>query len=320
MNNHTFSDTLRWLAVVMLMLVVVPSFGQGTLVTRPQRKTETKPAEPAKPSEPKQKQDHKKKTGMTKPQKPARPVSSHPAIVHSQQWAVDRILANMVRIEGGQLMIGVANATTEGASQDNVPAHEVSLSPYYLGKYEVTEEEWQLIVGNNPSDKSNGIMVSNTCPVDNVSWDECQQFVEKLAQLTGKPFRLPSEAEWEFAARGGVASDFLFAGMADIERCGWYVGNSSRVKHPVGQKEPNQLGLYDMTGNVREWCQDYYGPDYYAHSPSLNPQGPNEGSRRIIRGGSFNNQDEACVVTYRAYSSPDNKNKFTGLRLAYTEE
>lgn len=320
MNNHILSGTLRWMTMLILVLVAAPSFGQGILVTRPQRKTETKPAEPTKPTEPKQMKDNKKKTGVTKPQKPTRAVPSHPAIVHSRQWAIDRILGNMVRVEGGQLMIGVANAATEGSSEDNVPAHEVSLSPYYMGKYEVTEEEWQLIMGSNPSDKSNGIMVSNSCPVDNVSWDECQEFVEKLAQLTGKPFRLPTEAEWEFAARGGVSTDFLYAGTADIERCGWFVGNSSRVKHPVGQKEPNQLGLYDMTGNVREWCQDYYEHDYYAHSPSLNPQGPEEGSRRIIRGGSFNNQDEACAVTYRGYSSPDNKNKFTGLRLAYTAE
>ena len=257
---------------MFLFLILVPavSFGQGTVIVRPPKKAETKTetkvetkTEVTKPTQQKVKNNDKKNnTVAPKPSKPTRTVVSHPAIVHSQQWAVDRILKNMVRVDGGTLLMGVADASAQGATEDNLPAHEVSLSPFYICKYEVTEEEWQLIMGNNPSDKSNGMVVSLQCPVDNVSWHECQDFVSKLSELTGVAFRLPTEAEWEFAARGGETSESLYAGADDIEVCGWFVNNSSRMKHPVGQKQPNRLGLYDMTGNVREWCKDFYEKDY----------------------------------------------------------
>ncbi len=267
----------------------------------------------------KKKNDPVYKTGQTglKPRKEA----SVTKILHNQQWALDNIQKNMVRIEGGVLKMGVAVEGGQGATDDNTPLHEVKLSPYYICKYEVTEEEWQLVMGDNPSDKSNGMMVSSSCPVDNISWMDCQEFVKKLTQLTGIPFRLPTEAEWEFAARGGEEDPSVqYAGKSEIEDCGWYVGNSSRIKHPVGTKGANSYGLYDMTGNVREWVKDFYEKDYYSRSPEQDPQGPSKGDRHVVRGGSFNNQDDACAVTYRSYAAPDSKNKFTGLRLAYSAD
>ena len=239
---------------------------------------------------------------------------------HTQQWAIDNILKNMVLVEGGTFSMGVEKGSSKDATDDNYPAHNITLSPYYICKYEVTEEEWLLIMGTEPSDKSNGKVVSQSCPVDNVSWEDCQEFVKKLSELTNKPFRLPTEAEWEFAARGGKNTDLRFSGSNDLDPCGWSKGNSTNVKHPVGEKSPNQLGLYDMTGNVREWCMDYYEQNYYGKSPTLNPQGPSEGRSHIMRGGSFNNTNEECTVTYRSYTLPSNKNKFTGLRLAYSAE
>ncbi len=318
MNINHYRIISRCLVVAFSMWLCMPvcSYGQGTVIVRPPKKAGTK-TEVVKPKPPKKSNDKNPQT-PAKPQKPSRTVA--PAIVHSQQWAVDRILDNMVKVDGGHLMMGDPNGAKEDTSADNVPVHEVILSPYYIGRYEVTEEEWQLIMGNNPSDKANGLVVSKSCPVDNVSWEECQQFISKISQLTGRNFRLPTEAEWEFAAKGDSPTEWQYAGGTDIDEYGWFVGNSSRVKHPVGQKRPNALGLYDMTGNVREWCQDFYQKDYYAQSPETDPQGPEQGTRHVIRGGSFNNQDEACTVTYRSYSTPDNKNKFTGLRLAYSAE
>ena len=313
----------------MISLYAVPSLSQIKTIEPPKS-----------PISKQNKGSSSSKNGYSNPNSPLRPGSSvkpggtlhvppnnktHPEshserILHNQQWAVDNILNNMVYIEGGPMTMGITDSLAKDANYDNHPAHEICLSPYYIGKYEVTEEEWLLIMGTEPSDKSNGKEVSLSCPVDNVSWDDCQEFVSKLSQLTNKPFRLPTEAEWEFAAKGGKDSAFSFSGFDTIDECGWFKVNSTNVKHPVGEKSPNQLGLYDMTGNVREWCSDFYESNYYERSPILNPEGPTQGTHHVMRGGSFHNSVEECKVTYRAHTLPYNKNKFTGLRLVYSAD
>ena len=242
-----------------------------------------------------------------------------PTVVHTARWAADQLRKNMVRLDGGSFVMGVPSEGDAEGTEDNQPAHEVTLSPFFIGKYEVTVEEWRLIMGNDPSDDAGGKNTSSSCPVDNVDWNDCQLFIAKLKELTGLPFRLPTEAEWEFAAKGG-RDNTPYAGGDDIEDYGWWRTNSGRVKHPVGMKRPNGYGLYDMSGNVSEWCSDFYHEEFYAHSPSKNPVGPAEGSRYVIRGGSFFNQKDACEVTYRSYTVPEGKNKFLGLRLACSIE
>ena len=189
-------------------------------------------------------------------------------------------------------------------------------------------------MGNNPS-KFKGAKR----PVEYVSWDDCQEFIRKLNQLTGKQFRLPTEAEWEYAARGGnLNSGNKYSGSNNMEIVGWYYENSgdSRLDdstwdgntvdsitianncctHPVGQKQPNELGLYDMSGNVWEWCQDWYGENYYGSSPSQNPKGPSTGSFRVTRGGSWDGSAWLCRVSARYGFTPGDRDYGLGLRLA----
>ena len=200
------------------------------------------------------------------------------------------------------------------------PVHSVTLSSYYIGETEVTQELWQAVMGSNPS-CFNG---NSQHPVERVSWDDCQTFVDKLNDLlagqlpAGRRFRLPTEAEWEYAARGGNRSrGTQYSGSSSIGDVAWYDDNSGDRTHPVKGKSPNELGLYDMTGNVWEWCEDYYDSDYYSSSPSANPQGPSSGSRRVLRGGGWNFFADFCRVAYRNYGSPDFRyNGGSGLRLA----
>jgi formylglycine-generating enzyme required for sulfatase activity len=153
--------------------------------------------------------------------------------------------------------------------------------------------------------------------VEKVSWNDCQEFIRKLNALTGKRFRLPTEAEWEFAARGGNRSNnYKYSGSNDQGNVAWYSGNSSRETHPVGQKSPNELGLYDMSGNVYEWCQDWYDSSYYGKSPSTNPVNNTSASYRVIRGGSWSNDAGGCRVSNRDGYAPDPRGFVLGLRLA----
>ena len=170
---------------------------------------------------------------------------------------------NMVYVEGGSFHMGNNISRDCDAFEDEMPIHEVNTSSFYISKYEVTQEEWMFVMGNNPS-----LFGGSKRPVDNISWDDCQLFIKKLNELTGKQFRLPTEAEWEYAARGGKLSHgFKYAGSNIIQDVAWFEGNSDGQTHEVGSKMPNELGLYDMSGNVFEWCQDWYGnitkEDYY---------------------------------------------------------
>ena len=227
---------------------------------------------------------------------------------------IQNLIDNMVSVEGGTFTMG---ATSEQGSDANdndneKSAQKVTLSSFSIGKYEVTQEEWEAVMGKNPSEFKGAKR-----PVENVSWDDCQEFIRKLNQLTGKQFRLPTEAEWEFAARGGNrSSGFIYSGSDNLGSVAWYSDNSNSETHPVGQKQANELGLYDMSGNVYEWCQDWYGD--YSSSSQTNPKGPSSGSDRVNRGGSWGDDAGGCLcrVSSRICCAPDFRFYFLGLRLA----
>jgi formylglycine-generating enzyme required for sulfatase activity len=197
----------------------------------------------------------------------------------------------------------------------NAPLHKVCVSDFYLGKYEVTQELYEKVMGTNPSSyKKNG----PDGPVDGISWNNSQAFIKKLNALSGKQYRFPTEAEWEYAARSG-GKDETWAGTSDEKSLGkyaWYHKNSGQITHKVGLKKPNGLGLYDMTGNVGEWCQDWYNSSYYENSPKNNPQGPDNGEMRVMRGGSWNDGVIRLRPVSRFYYAPVSNSSVFGLRLA----
>ena len=213
---------------------------------------------------------------------------------------------NMVFVEGGTFEMGSDDSE---ASDDEKPVHSVTLSDYYIGETEVTQELWEAVMGSNPS-----YFKGLKNPVDYVSWDDCQEFVKRLNEITGKTFRLPTEAEWEYAARGGNKSrGYKYSGSNTIGDVAWYHSNSSSMTHQVGTKAPNELGIYDMSGNVWEWCSDWYGD--YSSSSQTNPTGPTSGSDRVCRGGSWGSNAQGCRVAFRGINTPDFRHDYLGFRL-----
>lgn len=222
---------------------------------------------------------------------------------------VNGIKYNMVWVEGGTFRMG---ATSEQGSEisDEKPVHSVTLSGYYIGKTEVTQALWQAVMGSNPS-----YFEGDDLPVEQVSWDDCQEFIRKLNSLTGQNFRLPTEAEWEFACRGGNNSrGYKYSGSNYIDNVAWYDGNSGDKTHPVATKSPNELGIYDMSGNVWEWCADRYGD--YSSGRQTNPKGPYDGSFRVNRGGSWFDVARYCRSSFRIIINPAFRFNYLGLRLA----
>ena len=223
------------------------------------------------------------------------------------------ITIDMVKVEAGIFMMG---ATSEKLNpyNDEKPVHEVTLTnDYYMGKYEVTQALWQSVMGSNPS-----YFKGDNLPVEKVSWDDCQEFISKLNSITGRKFRLPTEAEWEYAARGGKKSrDYQYSGSSKVSNVAWYRDNGKQKTHPVGTKRSNELGLYDMTGNVWEWCQDWYGS--YVTSSQTNPTGVNSGSYRVRRGGGWFNVAWGCRSSFRDGSAPGGRYNGLGLRLVLSE-
>lgn len=231
--------------------------------------------------------------------------------------ALSELESNMVQVEGGTFTMGATSEQTDDANEGEYPPHQVTLSGFYICKYEVTQELWQAVMGRNPSKYPGDL----TRPIESVSWEDCQEFITKLNEMTGKHYRLPTEAEWEYAARGGNQSKgYKYSGSDSINDVAWYGGNSKYAyHHPVGQKAPNELGLYDMSGNVSEWCQDRYDEDYYSNSPSKNPTGttdPTAGSTRVCRGGDWSDNGWGCRVSCRRHGEPSVLNDGLGLRLA----
>jgi len=214
------------------------------------------------------------------------------SLTAEQKAVLEKLVKNMVFVEGGTFQMGATPEQGSGVYDDEKPVHSVTLSDYYIGKYEVTQEEWQVVMGNNPS-----YFKGDRLPVERVSWNDCQTFIRKLNALTGLTFRLPTEAEWEYAARGGAKSGgYKYSGGDNIDEVAWYGENySTGSTHPVGTKRPNALGLYDMSGNVWEWCGDWYGS--YSSDAQTDPVGPSMGSRRVLRGGSWGRYAAYCRVS-----------------------
>ena len=253
--------------------------------------------------------------------KPAHPKKADPinSLAEPLRSHLKKLMADMVLVEGGTYMMGNPDRDRNDEYAKDVP-HEVTLSSFYICKYEVTEALWTAVMGSNPSKYPSG----DNYPVEQVNWYDCQDFVEKLSELTGRHFRLPTEAEWEYAARGGKRSrGYRYSGSYALDEIGWHVGNAHYYKREVGTKKPNELGLYDMTGNVSEWCQDKLDIEYYHHSPSINPQGPDRSTykdNRCFRGGSVCDDDKYDrLKVYTRFSSgmpPEEKSFYIGLRLA----
>ena len=221
---------------------------------------------------------------------------------------IQQLIDNMVEVEGGTFTMG-ATYEQDISDNDEYPIHDVTLSSYKIGRYEVTQEEWEAVMGYDPAS-----FVSPKRPVEFVSWDDCQDFIRKLNDITGMSFRMPTEAEWEFAARGGNSSNgYKYAGGDNVNKVGWNAVNSGGRTKEVGLKSPNELGLYDMTGNLWEWCSDWYGS--YDGDEQTNPIGPGYGSSRVLRGGGWNGGDKNCRVSNRDGRKPDYSSDRLGLRL-----
>lgn len=232
----------------------------------------------------------------------------------SQQNQIKEVQVNgvsfkMIYVAGGSFMMG---ATQEQTNYENneTPVHQVTLSDYYIAETEVTQELWCAVMGSNPSRFTR----SSRNPVEMVSWHDCQSFIQRLNQLTGLRFRLPTEAEWEYAARGGNKSKgYKYSGSNRIDDVAWYDGNSGGVTHEVAKCYPNELGLYDMSGNVWEWCSDWFGS--YSSVAQVDPSGAGTGSFRMNRGGGWLSRAQDCRVSYRYSNTPDFRDYDLGLRL-----
>jgi formylglycine-generating enzyme len=215
----------------------------------------------------------------------------------------------MVLVQGGKFKMGSFIGGT-----DEQPVHEVLVNDYFIGKYEVTQHQWRLIMDQDTNKCY--FEGCDSCPVERVSWYNVQDFIRKLNSKTKLNYRLPTEAEWEYAARGGnMSKGFKYSGSNVDIVVAWKVGNSNTMTHPVGRKKPNELGVYDMSGNVFEWCSDWYSPSWYQVSRKTNPSGPSEGGYRVIRGGSWFYDHAGLRVTDRESANPSFRYGYVGFRL-----
>ncbi len=224
------------------------------------------------------------------------------------------IMDDMVYVKGGTFMMGATEEQDDDVWDNEKPVHQVTLSDYYISKFEVTQGLWKAVMGSNPSSFKKG----DDYPVECVSWNDIQTFLTNLNRLTGKKYALPTEAQWEYAARGGGKSvGYKYSGSNTIGDVAWYGENSavdgSRSTHPVGTKCPNELGIYDMSGNVWEWCSDWSG--FYSNGSQSNPTGPSTGSYRVLRGGSWNYNARYCRVSNRYDYAPGDRYNYNGFRV-----
>ena len=242
----------------------------------------------------------------------------------NQTFTVKGVQFTMIAVEGGTFTMGATPEQGSDAYSDEKPAHQVTLSKYYIGETEVTQALWKTVMGKTVSQiaSENGEStygVGDNYPMYFISWNDCQEFIRKLNVLTGKNFRLPTEAEWEFAARGGINSrGYKYSGSNNVDNVAWYEDNSGDKTHPVKTKQPNELGIYDMSGNVWEWCQDWCGS--YSSAAQTNPKGATTGSRRVHRGGSWRGIAGSCRSSYRNLIIPGNRLSNLGFRLVLSAE
>ena len=219
-----------------------------------------------------------------------------------------------VKVSGDCFEMG-CGPWAEQCFEDEKPQHNVCIDSYYIGKYEITQKQWQEIMGSNPSYFKKG----KSYPVESVSWNDVQSFLRELNAKTGKTYRLPTEAEWEYASRSGGKEEMYSGGNAAADFA-WYSNNSNMSIQQSGEKKPNGLGIYDMSGNVWEWCSDWYEKEYYSESVQANPRGPSEGKSRVLRGGSWYYDERNVRTTTRNRLWPDHKNSRVGFRIVLSAD
>jgi formylglycine-generating enzyme required for sulfatase activity len=283
--NHIFGYMKNVYAGVIILLLALSVFGQGKV---PKSAHHTK--------------------GQNKP-------NTQPSAALNPKLSeiLKTIDASMVKVEGGGFIMGCTDEQDTDCYYWENPAHVVKLNSFYISKFDVTQRQWQTVMGTAPWWSKN----CDDCPVENVTWYDVQLFINKINQVTGDFYRLPTEAEWEFAARGGNKfKGNKYPGTNDVYAVAWIDKNSNRQTHPVGKKQPNELGLYDMSGNVWQWCADWFDDQYYKESPASNPEGPRKGSYRVLRGGSWWEDPDNCRVSNRDRYPPDAGDDDVGFRLA----
>ncbi|MCK9203047.1 MAG: SUMF1/EgtB/PvdO family nonheme iron enzyme [Bacteroidales bacterium] len=293
----------------------------GTAAVRPAEKQEAATVASAPPAAKPSKKRGKEKDAGKKNEVPP-PVEITPETTTNDAFHVANDFIPMIHVDGGPFDIGgnlprppSPGFPKPGASSIS-KSRLVTMKSFYIGKFEVTQKQWREITGSNPSYTQN----CDECPVEQVSYVDIQVFLNALNQKTGKKYRLPTEAEWEYAAQGGNNSkDYSFAGGKDADDVGWYEKNAGRCTHAVGQKQPNELGIYDMSGNVFEWCNDWFSATYYYPKSTFDPQGPDKGNHRVIRGGGYKNRSGELKITFRKGLKPDDKYPDVGFRIVREE-
>lgn len=252
--------------------------------------------------------------GLSSPEVSAKPKSSIADSLQVLHFQIGEVDFDMQRVDGGVFVMGGTREQHCEAVATDLPTHTVSLDAYYIATTEVTQALWNAVM---PDWYISNEWKTPTLPITDVNWYDCQEFIHRLESITGMPFRLPTEAEWEFAARGGNKSKgYRFAGGDRVDEVSWGLDNAGFRTHSVGSREANELGLYDMTGNVSEWCSDWYGRYYLGTEP--NPQGAKDGEWKVVRGGSFDNCRENSYLSRREYYAPYEAMNYCGLRLALT--
>ncbi len=256
---------------------------------------------------------------------PNRESSSTASIQNSEteEFVVNGVRFKMVYVQGGTFFMGATAEQGAEAYKNELPVHSVTLSDYYIGQTEVTQQLWKAVMGvylyeqhniANAKEPICELGIGPNSPMYYISWYDCQEFIHKLNQLTGKHFSLPTEAQWEFAARGGNKScGYKYSGSNSVSEVAWWHNNSDSIAHTVAKKRPNELGIYDMSGNVWEWCSDWYGD--YSSDDQINPQGVASGSYRILRRGCWFDDAKHCRVSRRCGDRPDSRGKPFGMRL-----
>ena len=290
---------------LLIMLCPIGMAAQSTITRHKPKPAVTKPKPAAKPKA--------KPKAKPAPRRNSTHHSSGTSSTVSLSAELNKLINDMVYVSGGTFTMGGTSEQGSDAESDEKPTHSVTLSSYYICKYEVTQALWRAVMGSNPS-----YFKGDNLPVEQVSWNDCQTFINRLNSYTGRNFRLPTEAEWEFAARGGNYSrHYKYSGSNYIGDVAWYDGNSGNRTHPVGTKQANELGLHDMSGNVYEWCSDWYG-SYSSYSQS-NPTGAASGSDRVERGGGWFNYARRCRSSCRNGRTPGYSCLDLGLRLVLSQ-
>lgn len=238
------------------------------------------------------------------------PKTAKPTKEEAQKETLLYLVSNVVPMKGGNFTMGNNRAPSHDETE-----HTVTLNPFYFSKFEITQYQWESVMGYNPSINKD----CETCPVENVSWEEANLFIEKLNSLSNRKFRLPTEAEWEYVARLGGKAEIDKAGSQEayIKNTAWYFSNADTKTHPVGRKEPNTAGVYDLTGNVSEWCSDWYSPTFYKEAGSRkNPTGPAKGKEKVVRGGNFKDYvGDRFRPSFRNKRLPSGKSNELGFRI-----